>query len=93
MVQASIFCLLGNPEWVSRWLCPFLVVDLMERVAGNTQKDCLCWYLALLETYLGTLHYPSIWCRLGIPLGLSRDDGADSPTCRHAHSMLMPWYL
>lgn len=34
-----------------------------------------------------------VWCRLGILMGLFANCIADSPTCRHARSMLMPWYL
>lgn len=45
MVQASIFRLLDNLEWILPWLIWFLVADLVERAAGKAWKDRRCRYL------------------------------------------------
>lgn len=92
MVQASIFCLLDNLEWILPWLFWFLVTDRVERVAGTTWKDRMCRYLALLETSSGTTSLPS-HDGTGLVYSWDFQDGvADSPTSRYTRSMLMPWY-
>lgn len=93
-VQASIFRLLDSLEWVLPWLCRFLEVDLVERVAGKTRKDRRCRYLTLLETILGTTRL-TFQCCDGAQQVYSWDFQhglADSPTSRYARSMSMPWY-